>query len=100
MVDISYAGGTPLPHGWALVQPLKLTVQEDSPGWYVSSNDALDLYGEGTTEQAAAADYLSRLVADYRFWEREQSDGAINAPAQLAALKECVCPPLREAPHG
>lgn len=65
--------GGPLP-GWRFVNPLPVSVERDSDGRFVVSDDIFNVYGVGGSWDAAVSDYKVALVQFFEITADAQDD--------------------------
>jgi len=70
----------PLVPGWEVVKPLALTVERDSEGWYIISDDVFLVYGTGPTWTEALHDYAQSLTESYQITERSAQTNEYDRP--------------------
>lgn len=67
----------PIAVEWELIKPLELSVDRDSDGSYLVSDDIFNVFGEGITASESVLDYLASLIEYHRLISRHD-----DAPTQ------------------
>jgi hypothetical protein len=83
-----------LRQGWRLLHPIPVTIEQDTDGSYISSDEVFHVYGTGSTPNTALDDYVASLIDLYHFWEADAATG--NVPDQKAFA--VLCEFLKPAP--
>jgi hypothetical protein len=62
---------------WEIVRPLELSVERDTDGSYIVSDDIFNMYGQGVTAVESVRDYLRTLIEYYQHLSDDTDDPSV-----------------------